>query len=303
MDERISLSIFNIQDRFGDIGAIEFAHDIGLRYVDFDLCRYDAHKENSLYASDDLSAVAKHFREVRARADALGVKIAQTHGRIKAYNPDDRWNEGELKGFIRDALATEILGAPYCVVHGVHLGLDTSAEEHIRTNLRMFSDFLPHAAEHGICIASETLGDTHAPDGRNGLDYFAGEKEFLRMHYRICAENPRYKDYLCCCMDTGHTHKATRFGVAQPQDYIRMIGPMLRCLHLNDNDTWTDQHKFPLSGAINWDEVMTALEDIGYDGVYNMEISLGRYGKSESILRAHAIFAMEVMNEILESRE
>ena len=57
------------------------------------------------------------------------------------------------------------------------------------------------------------------------------------------------------------------------------------------------------AGAINWDEVMTALEDIGYDGVYNMEVSLGRYGKSESILRAHAIFAMEVMNEILESRK
>ena len=57
------------------------------------------------------------------------------------------------------------------------------------------------------------------------------------------------------------------------------------------------------AGAINWDEVMTALEDIGYDGVFNMEVSLGRYGKSESILRAHAIFAMEVMNEILESRK
>lgn len=196
MDERISLSIFNIQDRFGDIGAIEFAHDIGLRYVDFDLCRYDAHKENSLYASDDLSAVAKHFREVRARADALGVKIAQTHGRIKAYNPDDSWNEGELKGFIRDALATEILGAPYCVVHGVHLGLDTSAEEHIRTNLRMFSDFLPHAAEHGICIASETLGDTHAPDGRNGLDYFAGEKN---LSVRITASVRRIRSIKTIC--------------------------------------------------------------------------------------------------------
>lgn len=299
IDERISICISDFQARYGDVGAIELAHDLGLSQVDFDLIRYDYHKEGSLYRTENLSAIAAHFREVRARADALGVKIAQTHGRIAAYRQDDAWNEGELAGFARDALATEILGAPYCVVHAVHLGLDVSPETHRAINLQMFSDFLPHAAEHGIMLASETLGDTHMPDGREGLDLFATAEELLRAHHRICAANPRYKDSLCICMDTGHINKTVRFGQMRPENFIRTAGSLIRCLHLNDNNGLTDQHKEPLSGSINWDEIMNALSEIGYNGTYNMELNLRHYGTSDTMLRAHAAFAIQVMDELL----
>ena len=70
-------------------------------------------------------------------------------------------------------------------------------------------------------------------------------------------------------------------------------------LHLNDNDTLTDQHKMPLSGTIDWKEVFLALKETGYSGVYNMELTLDRYGKELAV--DHGAFAVKVMRELLSS--
>ncbi|MBQ8893061.1 MAG: hypothetical protein IJ043_01485 [Clostridia bacterium] len=76
------------------------------------------------------------------------------------------------------------------------------------------------------------------------------------------------------------------------------MGSRTTILHLNDNDTFTDQHKIPMTGCIDWEDVFNALEEVNYIGIYNMELNLKHFG--EELLIEHAAFAIRVMKNMLE---
>ena len=71
-------------------------------------------------------------------------------------------------------------------------------------------------------------------------------------------------------------------------------------LHLNDNDTFTDQHKIPKTGCIDWEDVFNALDEIGYNGIYNMELNLSHFGGD--FLVETAEFAVKVLKYMLKQR-
>ena len=82
-------------------------------------------------------------------------------------------------------------------------------------------------------------------------------------------------DNLGICLDTGHLN-IKREGDTREQsqrDFILEAGSRLKALHIADNDTTSDQHLMPYGhGRVDWEEVMTALRETGYKGLFNMEI-------------------------------
>ena len=91
-----------------------------------------------------------------------------------------------------------------------------------------------------------------------------------------------------------------RFGNPTPADVIRILGGNTVVLHLNDNDTLTDQHKTPLSGTIDWSDVFAALDEVAYAGNYNMELRLEHYGKN--LMVETGAFAVKLMKDLLHER-
>ena len=91
-----------------------------------------------------------------------------------------------------------------------------------------------------------------------------------------------------------------RFGNPKPGDVIRLAGRNLVVLHLSDNDTLTDQHKIPMTGTINWRDVFDALDEVNYQGNYNMELNLIHFGKKFAV--ETAAFAVKVMRFMLDER-
>ena len=167
----------------------------------------------------------------------------------------------------------------------------------------MFARILPFAKEYGIKVATETFGDVH---GGACCDFFGNLDEFIQAYEQTCAEGDN-RDYFTVCMDTGHTNKATKFN-RNPKvpEAIRRLGGAITVLHINDNNTVGDQHLLPfvdksgwqLEGTIDWDETIRALREIGYDGVYNMELHLQRYGAE--IMPEFCRFAVTVLRNFLE---
>ena len=157
----------------------------------------------------------------------------------------------------------------------------------------MWMQLLPFAKHYGAKLAAETFGD--APK-YGCVDFFGDFEEFLTACKAV--EDSEYGDFFTVCVDTGHSTKAMRFGNPDPAEVIRRLGNRITLLHLNDNDTLTDQHKMPLSGSIDWEAVLGALEEVGYRGVYNMELNLKRYG--EVLMADHAAFAIKVLREALQ---
>ena len=72
------------------------------------------------------------------------------------------------------------------------------------------------------------------------------------------------------CLDTGHAHRAG----LKVSDFILQAGDKLKALHVNDNTGHADEHILPYGrGTIDWGEVMQALQFVGYDGLFNFEVS------------------------------
>ena len=72
------------------------------------------------------------------------------------------------------------------------------------------------------------------------------------------------------CLDIGHVTAYNENH--KPEDAIRLLGDKIKVLHVHDNKGKTDQHLFPQYGMINWTEVAKALKEIGFKGVFSLEL-------------------------------
>ncbi len=71
------------------------------------------------------------------------------------------------------------------------------------------------------------------------------------------------------CLDTGHANIS---GVSCPE-FIRELGPELKALHIADNLGANDDHMLPYGrGTVPWPEVMKALREVNYTGLFNFEV-------------------------------
>jgi sugar phosphate isomerase/epimerase len=299
MKRKIGLSTFGLQDRYGDRRAIEIAKEAGADAIDFSLHKGDCTNPCSIYSRSE-DEIVSYYIDLKRHADSLGIEICQTHGRLKGYRPDEEWNKNMRENARLDCIATKALGSPVTVVHSVPLTppfpVDVDPALMHDLNFRMFSEMLEDAKKYGVKIASETFGDSP----RYGVCDFFGTIDHFTSSFERVRSVGNNADYFFTCVDTGHSNKAMRFGNPTPADVIRRLGSSIVCLHLNDNDTFTDQHKPPLTGTIDWDDVFDALDEVGYSGVYNMEISLQRFG--EEIMEDTAAYSVKILKNILDKR-
>lgn len=290
----IGISLYDLQKVYGDRRALELARECGADAVDFFL-KAEPYAEGSVYAQGE-EAVAAYYGELGAYARSLGLIVSQTHGRCKSFIGEAEFDRITVEKCRLDCLATAALGAPACVVHSVStcsVGPEAEPQYMRELNHSMWMQLLPFAKHYGVKLAAETFGD--APK-YGCVDFFGDFEEFLTACKAV--EDSEYGDFFTVCVDTGHSNKAMRFGNPDPAEVIRRLGNRITLLHLNDNDTLTDQHKMPLSGSIDWAAVLGALEEVGYRGVYNMELNLKRYG--EALMADHAAFAIKVLREALQ---
>lgn len=302
MKRLVGISTTNLQAKFGDAEALRIAKSVGADAVDFNTSAYslDYRKPESIFAKSD-DEIYSYYRGLKKLADELGVFICQTHGRISGFKNIASEDDALVENMRRDCIACSALEAKYCVVHSsttIHLGPDAPSSLMHAINFDMFNKFIPLAKKYGLIIASETFGDAAKYDC---CDFFGNIDEFEKSYKDVCAVGDNAQ-YMAICMDTGHSNKAMRFNNnPTPADVIRRLGSNIKVLHLNDNDTLTDQHKIPLTGCIDWEDVFNALDEIGYDGVYNMELNLSAIG-GKNLEIDTADYAVKVMRNLLKNR-
>lgn len=297
----VGISTHDLQYYYGDRRALEIAKQIGADAVDLSTSAaplFDYREKNSVYSKSE-DEILSYYDGLRRYADELGLVISQTHGRLRGFRKDEAENEAVAKNARLDCLVAHTMGAPICVMHSVATGIvgpQTPPEEMRELNFRWFSAALEFAKQYNVKIASETFGDSPK---YKVCDFFGQIDEFITSFDRVAAvgDNARY---FTTCVDTGHSNKAMRFGNPTPADVIRRLGKRVEALHLNDNDTLTDQHKIPMTGCIDWMDVLDALDEIDYQGVYNMELNLEHFGADFMIETAE--FSVKVMRQMLRAR-
>lgn len=301
MKRKVSLAIGHFQNKYGDYEALDLAKQLGLDAVDFETVggRWDYRNPKSVYSKTD-EEIVEYFTKLRRHADELGIEIGQTHGRITGFRDHPEEDDALIRNARLDCLAASILGAPHVIIHSVttiYMGPDAEPKRMHDLNFDMFRRIVPFARQYGVKIASETFGDA---TGHGCCDFFGNINEFLISYNKVCGTGDN-ADYMSVCVDTGHSNKATRFNNnPSAADVIRMLGRNITTLHLNDNDTLTDQHKLPMTGTLNWNDIFDALDEVGYSGNYNMELNLRHFGEGFSYETAE--FAVKLMRFMLRRR-
>ena len=299
MNDRISLSILDLQEKYGDLRAIDEAANIGLSNVDFDLVfsGHSVDKEGDIYSLGK-RAVWEYYSGVAAYAKERGIKIVQTHGRLVGYGNTPEGDELFVKNAEMDCIATEALGAKHTVFHTPAYNWvgDLSDERMFEIGVSLFTSVLPFAKAHGIKIAAETHGTASK---YNKMEFFGIPDNLLELIRRV-KETCNAADALCVCVDTGHTNLAVAMGHPPVGDVIRRLGSLVEVLHLHDNNGIKDQHKIIGTGIIDWKDIFAALREIGYKGYYNLETMLKHFGEDFEI--EEATFSVKVLDHMLKSR-
>jgi len=298
MDCKISVSVIDFQENYGDRGAIDTAAKIGISSLDFDLSFHSITKDGDIYSLGK-KAVIEYFTSLADYAKEKGVKVTQTHGRLVGFGNTPEGDDTYIKNAELDLIATSALGAKYSVFHTPAKNWvgDLPDDDMFRIGEALFTSVLPFAKENGVKIAAETHGTASK---YNKMEFFGIPENLLELIRRVkrasdCGE------FLCVCVDTGHTNLAVKMGYPPVGDVIRQLGSLVEVLHLHDNDGIKDQHKIPLTGTLDWADILAALREIGYAGYYNLEVVLKHFGAE--MMEEEAIFAVKVINNLLKTTE
>lgn len=236
----------NIMGFYQDVGlerTIEIFAEAGFHGIEFNNDR----KEFYTHEHD-----RSYYEAIRQKTEALGLSFPQAHMPFPSSGMDADLTRQRFYE-ITDAMEyASWLGVKIVVVHPCgHLSWQENWDAMMEYNVDFYRRLAPYAKKFGLQIAIENINGTvtRTADGMNDLLDRLNDPVFV------------------VCYDVGHAHIAGQ-GAA---DMLRKIGNRVKCTHIHDNDGVHDTHTLPYYGTIDWDSVMEALADIGYEGNLNYE--------------------------------
>ena len=262
----LSVNVSNLFWRYEFPKAAELYKNAGFTAVDYSLGEMVA--DDSVFNSGRWREEAER---IRATADALGLKINQTHApfTFRGWKDDAVYRDVIYPRLCRSVEISGILGAKVAVMHPLHHFVYHGHEEEIfEANMVFYRSLLPICREYGIKIGIENMYQVDDRRRHIVFDTCAAKEEFVRYIDTLDSE------YMVACLDVGHVGLPLQDDEAQ--DFVRALGhDRLQALHVHDNDYRGDNHDLPYLGKLNWSEITRALGEIDYMGDLTYEINAG----------------------------
>ena len=225
------------------------------------------------------------FDEVRSFADKHGVTLWSMHipfAPFLFFDPSNPEKQEVTLAYFR-----------WCIKKGTGIGIRNfvvhpSAEpiweedrvRRMETAKQTLAELADFAKQFGAVIAVENLPRTCL--GRDSRDML----ELLSAH-----------PDLRCCYDTNHLLREAAV------DFIHAVGDKIITTHVSDYDFLNERHWMPGEGKVDWQEMISALREVGYKGPWLYELG---FGAPSNITRAHRLtcddFARNA-NELLSGKE
>lgn len=209
----------------------------------------DEHGLALLQRSDDVQATGRAFGEY---ARSIGMQLTQGHLWLKCRLVSNPEAVGIIKRWID---LYEAIGIKNMVLHADVYNMENwSIETMHDANVERFREIAAYIEGKDFHICIENLF-------RRGMDHI---DQLLSLIHRVGS------DHLAVTLDTGHLNMAR---TTSQREFILTAGDKLRAIHIADNEGAADQHLMPFGrGTVDFVEVVRALKEIGYQGVFNYEI-------------------------------
>lgn len=235
--------------------AVEFVAKAGFDAWDFSMFAmigYDYVNRRPKYYDNELSSndYAKFAKRLKQIGLDNGIRCNQSHAPFPS-------SCAEIRDYLKRAIeCTAIAGGDICVIHPDN---DKSPEE----NAEMYFKLLEFSKPMGVKIACENMFNYN---GATDTALFAACSTPDSFVQHLNAVND---DYFVACLDIGHAEM--RDLNAGAVNMINALGSKLKALHVHDNDLKHDRHQIPFSMNIDFNAVIKALKQNGYDGYLTLE--------------------------------
>lgn len=243
--------------RFGDAEGIRLLAEAGWDALDYSM--FDINPATSVLTRSDYREYARSLRE---KAESYGLRFNQAHAPFPSYrHGNDEYNTMIFDLIVRSMEIASILGAEIIIVHPITHG--STYDERKAINMVFYNRLKPYCEKFGITVALENMWG-HA-DGHVTPAACSTEAEFV--DYIDSLDEKCF----CACLDIGHGEMKGS-GAFSSVSMIRALGgKRLRSLHVHDNDKIGDLHTLPFTRSIRWQEIVDALIEIDYPGVFTFE--------------------------------
>lgn len=220
--------------------------------------------------------------------DKYGLKCIQSHLPYYELTISAEELDDHMEKAMRNSIKTSgAIGVQWCVYHPrTAINDGYSSKKALEINYDVISKYLDWAVKADTKIALENLPT------------FAGIIPIMPFYtsnyYDLCELTDNFKtDKVGICWDTGHANLME----FNQSDAIRYVGKRLKCTHIHNNDGRRDNHYPPETGNIDWENVMKAFCDIGYDGPYTLEVHC-QYQDDDELLKNFAEYNLACLKYI-----
>jgi len=207
----------------------------------------DEHGLELLKMSDDVVATGK---ELASFLKECNFETSQGHLWLYAKICSDADAIGNLCKWVD---LYEAIGIKTMVLHcDPLLNEDISYEEKLDRNVEKLKLLAEHIKDKDIYICLENLNRI-----------VPSVDDILYIIDKIGS------DRFAVCLDTGHLNLTLK----NQREFILKAGDKLKALHIADNHGEKDDHLMPFGGGtVDFAEVVSALREIDYHGMFNLEI-------------------------------
>ncbi len=234
--------------------------EAGFRYADISF--FERYASGSRYFTTDNAVLADEYKRVLENVGITPVQSHEPRGNMLG-------NDGGAYYFKKTTRAIDLAGRIGIPSITLHTGVEASPltrEEFMEKSAEGFKKHIPLAEKYGIRLLIENT--SFVADGI----HIAAADDLLELLDRI--GHPLFG----VCWDTGHANMCK----LNQYNEIKKLGDRLMGLHVHDNyavrrvvgpnPAERDLHQIPYWGEVNFDAVITALLEIGYQGYFNLEV-------------------------------
>ncbi len=265
---KLSICSGNLQKTLGN-NMFRVMKDCGFEACDFNVA--------PLWGMTD-RALRAYCERTRALADEAGIVIGQTHAGYQF--PRESGDDWKLvtEQAIAAIRATNYLGTRYCIVHPARFPGRYNhrlVEENYKKTVEIYKKLIPYLEQYDVVCCLENMWDRDPHFNRICGTILSRADELASM----CDElNEVAPGRFGICVDTGHCELTQD----PAPEMLRICGSRVKALHCHNTDGVSDLHTLPYSihGAptgcepvcTDWEDVMHALREIGYEGTLNFEV-------------------------------
>ncbi len=209
----------------------------------------DEHGLELLSRGDDVIKTGKAFAQFLQEQN---MEVSQGHLWLYIKICTD---EDALEKLYRWIDLYEAIGIKNMVLHcDSMIDTDFSRQEKMEKNIEKLRLLAEYIKNKDITVCLENLGKTSIVKNADDLLYMIDHIKSSRFGI---------------CLDTGHLNLTDK----DQRQFILKAGDKLKALHIADNHGELDDHLMPFNGGeIDFTEVVKALKEINYKGIFNLEI-------------------------------